>query len=126
VPESEDLFAEVAALRAQVNDVSASTQALLRLSGKELKSELLDYLRSDEVAHAIFDLCDGERSQSDIVAVLEPKAIRGGSAMGISRRIETMVHDKNLLIQAGRKGKSPIYKHTHAAITLQIARGLGR
>lgn len=122
--ESDDLYLEVVALRAKVDDLSASTQSLLRLSGAELKTELLEYLSSDAVAREVFLLCDGERSQSEILASIAARSFPGGSPAGISRRIDTLVHDKNLLVKSGRKGRSAVYRHTHMANTLQIVRGL--
>lgn len=122
--ESNDLLAEVTALRNQVDDVAATTEALLRVGGKELRQELLAYLERDLVARKVFELCDGERSQAEITKIIIGLGLKGGSAMGVSRRFEALADEHTLLVRDRRKGNSPVYRHTHAAKTLKISRGL--
>lgn len=123
--ESPDLYAEVAAMRNQLDDVASMTAALLR-SNPQMSKEVLEFLSKDTVARCIYLLTDGTTSQTEIVKALEAKKIKGGTRSGVSRKIEILTQDYHLLARDHRSGKSNVYRKTEIASALHIDRLLTR
>ncbi|KAB1661928.1 hypothetical protein F8O07_08615 [Pseudoclavibacter sp. CFCC 13796] len=122
--ESLELLAEIAAMRNQLDDVSAMTAALLRANGEELSEAILDYLSKDEAARIIFLMCDGATTQATIVAGLGARKIKGGSAAQITRKLEKLAKDYHLIAPDHRRAGSKVYRRTQIATALSIERKL--
>lgn len=65
MPETPDLFAEVANLRDQVDDMSRSVSAIARKSG--WREDIMAAMEKDPTLARVFLLVDGRRTQNDIV-----------------------------------------------------------
>jgi len=124
--ESLELFTEIAAMRNQLEDVSAVTAALLRAGSGSFVADTMAYLIKDEVARLIFLLSDGKVSQAEIVATLKERGIRGGSSRGVSERLGVLTHDHHLLSLDHRTGNRKVYRKTEVARVLQIERKLSK
>ena len=121
MPESNELFNELANLRDQVDDMSRSVSAIARQSG--LKEQVLDVMRSDPLLASIFLLIDGVRTQKDIVQALKGSGV-GGSQATVSRKIDSLVEDWDLVRPTRRTAEGMRYVHTSLAKDLKIARSL--
>ncbi|MFC6157188.1 hypothetical protein [Kribbella jiaozuonensis] len=119
MPETPDLFAEVANLRDQVDDMARSVSAIARKSG--VREDIMEAMDRDQTLARIFLLVDGRRTQGDIVresAQSGPKV----SQASVSRKLESLVQDWDLVRPTSR-GKDGIrYVHTSLAKDLRIAR----
>ena len=123
MPESVELFNEIASLRDQVDDMSRSVAALTRKSG--FKDDILEAMAADKMLADIFLLVDGKRSQVEILAELKA-ATKTGSAASVSRKIDILVEDWDLIRPTGRSSKGISYVQTSLAKDLGIARALQR
>lgn len=124
MPETPDLYAEVAALRIEVEDMSAMTEALLRGGNASIADELITYLSRDESARLVFLLADGVRTQAEIAAEISARGVRGGSQPTVSRKLEQLAHDHHLLLLDRRQGRSNVYRKSKVSAALHIERKL--
>jgi hypothetical protein len=123
MPETPELFSEIANLRDQVDDMSRSVSAIARRSG--VREEILEVMEKDVMLTRIFLLVDGRRTQKDIVAALRA-AGAGGSPASVSRKIDALVEDWDLIRPTTRNASGIRYVHTSLAKALRIARALER
>lgn len=121
--ETPDLFAEVAAMRNQLDDVSAMTAALLRSSAGATK-QILDRMKKDKVARYVYLLSDGKNTQAEIVTILTELGVKGGSRSGVSRKIEVLTEDFHLLAPDHRTSKGSVHRKTEIARALHVDREL--
>lgn len=126
MPESLDLYAEIAAIRNQLDDVSAVTSALLRAGGTKPKAEILGFLEKDQAARLVFLMCDGETTQAAIVEELTRRGIPGGSRAGVSRKLEVLFNEYHLIAPDHRLHRSKVYRRTTIATALHIERDLNK
>jgi hypothetical protein len=124
--ESLELFAEIAAMRNQLEDVSAVTGALLRAGSDSFVADTLAYLTNNEAARLIFLQSNGTVSQAEIVANLRERGVPGGSPRGVSERLVVLTHDYHLLSLDHRTGNRKVYRKTEVARVLQIERKLAK
>ncbi len=124
--ESLDLLAEIAAMRNQLDDVSAVTAALLRTGGGKAKAEILAFLEKDEAARVIFLMCNGETTQATIVEELKKRGVSGGSAPAVSRKLEKLFNEYHLVAPDHRRQRSKVYRRTTIATALHIERELNK
>lgn len=123
MPESTELFNEIAILRDQVDDMSRSVAALTRKSG--IKDDILKAMTGDVILARIFLLVDGKRTQSEILSELKA-AGHGGSQASVSRKVDILIEDYDLVRPTGRSAKGISYVHTSLAKDLGIVRSLQR
>ena len=88
MPESPDLYAEVANLRDEIEEQGSVTDALLRASAAELKQEVLEAFDKDPSLGKILQLVDGERSQNEILEQLREQGEKGANKATISRKFD--------------------------------------
>lgn len=119
--ESTELFNEVALIRDQIDDMSRSVAALTRNSG--IKDSILAAMDAEPILAHIFMAVDGTRTQTEIVAALKT-AGQSASAATVSRKIEVLVEDHDLIRPTGRSARGISYVHTSLAKDLGIARSL--
>jgi hypothetical protein len=122
--ESDELFAEVAAVRDEIEEQGAMINALVRASSPELRRSLLDAFETDEALREIYKLIDGSTSQGQIVAALSKKNLKGGSRSAVSNKIDLLVHE-GLVARVGRTRDGIIYKKSRLDAALGISRALG-
>lgn len=119
MPETPDLFAEVANLRDQVDDMARSVSAIARKSG--VREDIMNAMDKDPTLASVFLLVDGLRTQRDMVK----DSKQSGSPISqatVSRKLETLAQDWDLVRPTSR-GKDGIrYVHTSLANDLRIAR----
>jgi len=121
VPETPDLFNEVAILRDQVEDMAKTVSALARHSG--MRDELLEAMRKDDLLARVFLLVDGRRTQKDIVTELVAQNGKGSQAT-VSRKLEQLAEDWDLVRPTSRGANGTRYVHTSLAADLKIKRAL--
>jgi hypothetical protein len=121
MPESSELFSEIANLRDQVDDMSRTVSAIARKSG--FKDDILEAMGQDPLLAQVFLLVDGQRTQNDIVAALRE---RGQSATQptISRKLDSLVEDWDLVRKTTRDRLGVRYVQTSLARNLRITRSL--
>lgn len=121
MPESSDLFAEVANLRDQVDDMSRTVSAIARKSG--VKEDILEAMTRDPLLAEVFLLVDGERTQADIVQELAGKG-RPATQPTVSRKLDVLMEDWDLVRKTSRSKAGTRYIRTSLAQDLRIARAL--
>lgn len=119
MPETPDLFVEVANLRDQLDDVARSVSAIARKSG--VREDIMDEMTKDPTLARVFLLVDGVRTQGDIIK----DSSSSGTAISqatVSRKLDSLAQDWDLVRPTSR-GKGGIrYVHTSLAKDLRIAR----
>lgn len=120
--ESRELFNEVAQLRDQVDDMNRSVSALTRQSG--LFEKILEAMGKDEILANIFLQVDGTRTQQGIISAMAAAGLQGVSQPTVSRKIDLLVHDWDLVRPTDRSSTGIIYVHTSLARALKVKRAL--
>lgn len=123
--ESLDALTELMQLRAEVEQQSGMINALVRYH-PEIKTQVLEEFQKDQVLTCIYQLVDGKRSQKDIIAELKLRKIQGASGPTVTRRIERLRDDLNLIVLIGRADGSPVYVHSRLGRVLGLVRKLGK
>lgn len=126
MPESPELLAEVHGLRERVDDLSVMMEMLVRALSAERRAELLERLRGDEALRRILLLVDGQRAQGEILTELKAAGVRGASAASVSRKLEQLADDMQLVELDGRTAKGKVYRRSRADRILVISRELQR
>jgi hypothetical protein len=124
MPESPDLFAEVALLRDEVEEQGEMIDSLVRASGKELKAEILNAMKEDPALAQIFLLVDGRRTQGEIVKVLTDRKVKGASAAGVSLRMQRLHKDLYLVHLVRRVAGGNVYRRSRLDQALGISRAV--
>jgi hypothetical protein len=122
--ESNELLAQVAQLRNEVEDISVMTRSLFRTMGSEERKEVLEEMRRDPSVGAIFLLVDGARSQGEIVDLLKARKVKGASRASVSRKLERLHHDLELIALVRRVKAGNVYRQTAKAEALGLIRAL--
>jgi hypothetical protein len=123
--ESLDLFNEVRQLRAQVDDLGAMTETLVRAQSKDLVTTVIERFTADATLSAVFLAVDGVASQTEILTQLKRAKLKGASQATISRKIETLANELHLIELVDHRAKGKIYKRTNLDRILGISRKLG-
>ena len=123
MPETPEVFNEIANLRDRVEDMGRAVTAIARTSG--FRQQVLDAMAKDPMLARIFQLVDGTRTQKDMVVALKD-AGEGGSSATVSRKIEELFEDWDLIRPTSRNASGIHYVHTSLAKDLRIARALER
>jgi hypothetical protein len=120
--ESDELFNEVAQMRDELEEQGAMIDALVHVSGKELRAQILTDMRKDDALREVYLLINGKRTQGEIATDLATRGVAQKSA--VSLKFEKLAKDYNL-IQHVRRGKAgKIYRRTRLGTTLKIDRAL--
>jgi len=122
--ESRELFNEVAQLRDQVDDMNRSVSALTRQSG--LFEKILEAMGKDEILANIFLQVDGTRTQQGIISAMADAGLPAVSQATVSRKIELLVQDWDLVRPTNRSPTGIIYVHTSLARALKVKRALAK
>ncbi|MEO6701018.1 MAG: hypothetical protein ABI140_14775 [Jatrophihabitantaceae bacterium] len=123
MPETPELFSEIANLRDQVDDMSRSVSAIARKSG--WKDDILQAMENDPTLARVFLLVDGRRTQNDMVAELA----RTGPTVSqktVSRKLDNLIQDWDLVRRTTRGKEGIQYVHTSLAADLRIVRALAK
>lgn len=123
MPETDELFGEVGAIRDEIEEQGAMINALVRANSKELKETLLASFAADEALLEIYRRIDGIRTQKQIVAGVRALDLKGASQAGVSRRIETLLGE-GLIARVGRSKDGVVYKKSRLDAALGISRAL--
>jgi len=121
MPETPELFSEIANLRDQVDDMSRTVSAIARKSG--FKDDILEAMAADPVLARVFLAVDGRRTQSDVIAELA----RTGQAVTqatVSRKLDSLIQDWDLVRKSTRDKSGTRYIRTSLASDLRIERSL--
>ena len=120
--ESLDLFSEVRSLRARVDELGAMTETLVRAQSGDLISAMLERFSADSSLKAVFLAVDSERSQSEILASLSKKGLKGASAATVSRKLDVLEGEMHLIELVDRTAKGKIYRRANLDRILGISR----
>src|SRR5438309_6280533 len=96
VPETTDLFTEVALLRDEIEEQGDMINALVRVSGRELKAQILKEMADDRPLAEIFLMVDGVRSQGEILKLFSYQG-KGPSSATVSRKLDRLYKDLHLI-----------------------------
>lgn len=121
MPESSELFSEIANLRDQVDDMSRTVSAIARKSG--FKDDILEAMADDRLLGQVFLLVDGLRTQGDIVDELQRQG-NAATQSTVSRKLDSLVEDWDLVRKTKRDRLGIRYVHTSLARDLRIPRAL--
>jgi hypothetical protein len=124
MPETPDLFAEVALLRDEVEEQGDMIDTLVRMSARELKAEILKEMKQDPILAEIFLLVDGARSQGEILKILQERNSKGVSSATISRKLERLQKDLHLIHFVRRVQAGNVYRRGRLDQVLGISRAL--
>lgn len=122
--ESLDLFNEVRSLRARVDELGAMTETLVRAQSSDLIAVMLERFSADASLKAVFLAIDGERSQTEILALLKTKGLKGASAATVSRKLDSLEGELHLIELVDRTAKGKIYRRANLDRILGISRRL--
>jgi len=118
VPESTDLFNEVAIMRDELEEQGAMLDALVRSSGAG--QEILDRLSKDDSAARVLLAVDGVRAQGDIADDV------GLSEATVSRALNRLAKDYGLVAISHRNASGKVYHRTRLDRALHVSRKLGQ
>jgi hypothetical protein len=121
--ESDELFAEVAKLRDEVDEQGLMLDALVRSSG--IGDQLVARIAEDDVMKAILLEVDGEKSQAEIANGLKSRGL-GASEATVSRRIDVLTNDLGLIALSHRGQTGKVYHRTRLDSALKVSRRLGK
>lgn len=125
MPESNDLFNEVAQIKDEVEDVREMVDALVRINSNELKTGIVKEMAADRALAEVFLLIDGKRSQGAILRSLQEKGSKGASPASVSRKLDRLV-ELNLIHFIRREAAGKVYRTTRLAHVLGLHRALGK
>src|SRR5688572_28449010 len=120
MPESSELFAEIANLRDQIDDMSRTVSAIARKSG--FKDDILEAMEKDPLLARVFMLVDGKRTQNDIVDELRKQGV--GTQPTVTRKLDSLIQDWDLVRKSTPDRTGTRYVHTSLSRDLRIARAL--
>jgi len=122
MPESSELYNEFVKLRAHVDELNKSVAVLTRFS--PLKQEIVRAMSADPTLASVFLAVDGTRSQKEILDYLRSQGIPKVSRAGISRKLEVLCDEFDLVRATERTAKGFVYVHTDLARALKLERTL--
>ncbi len=123
MPETHDLFNEVAQIKDEVEDVREMVDALVRVNSNQLKADILKEMVSDRALAEVFLLIDGSRSQGEILKALQERGVKGASPATVSRKLERLV-ELNLVHFVRREAAGKVYRTARLAEVLGLRRAL--
>jgi len=123
VPETHDLFNEVAQIKDEVEDVREMVDALVRVNSNQLKADILKDMVSDRALAEVFLLIDGSRSQGEILKALQERGVKGASPASVSRKLERL-GELNLVHFVRREAAGKVYRTARLAEVLGLRRAL--
>lgn len=124
MPESDELFIEVAQMRDELEEQGAMIDALVHIGGDKLRSQILDDMSTDDALREVYLQVDGKRTQAEIVANLEKRGIAKKS--NVSLKFEKLALDYGLIQLVRRAKTGKIYRRTRLGKTLKIDRALSK
>lgn len=126
MPETLDLFAEVAAMRDELEEQGTMIDALVRASGGSFRDQVMAVMKNDPTLAEVYRLVDGYRTQGEILETLGARGMKGASSRGISERL-TKLQDLDLIMLVDRRaGGAKVYRRTRLDRALGISRALGK
>jgi hypothetical protein len=124
--ETLDLFAEVAAMRDELEEQGTMIDALVRTSGSSFRDQVMAVMTDDPTLAEVYRLVDGQRTQAEILETLRSRGMKGASSRGISERMAKL-HDLDLIMLVDRRaGGAKVYRRTRLDRALGISRALGK
>jgi hypothetical protein len=123
--ESNELFTEVAKIRDELEEQASMIEALVRNAGP-LREDILERLGRDHVLAEIYRLVDGSRSQGQIQHELETRGLRGTSQANVSRKLDVLAHDLDLILLVRQVASGKVYRRTRLGRVLKIDRAVDR
>lgn len=124
MPESLELFAQVALLRQEVEEHGAILSSILRAQAPQLREEMLAAMRKDRTLAAIFIAVDGKRTQGEILKLVVAQGLKAANVAGVSRRMDRLAHEFGLISLARRTGSGKVYRRTVLDKALRISRAI--
>jgi DNA-binding MarR family transcriptional regulator len=118
MPETPDLFNEVAIMRDELEEQGAMLDALVRASGAG--QEILDRLSRSKSAARVLLAVDGVRTQGQIADHLNL------SQPTVSRALNRLANDYGLVAISHRDASGKVYHRTRLDRALSVSRGLNR
>lgn len=125
MPETHDLFNEVAQIKDEVEDVREMVDALVRVNSNELKTDILREMNADRALAEVFLLIDGSRSQGEILKALQERGGKGASPASVSRKVDRL-NELNLIHFVRREAAGKVYRTARLADVLGLRRALGK
>jgi hypothetical protein len=124
--ETLDLFAEVAAMRDELEEQGTMIDALVRASGGSFRDQIMAAMTNDTTLAEVYRLVDGHRTQAEILRLLRGRGMKGASSRGISERMTKLQHLDMIALVDRRAGGAKVYRRTRLDRALGISRALGK
>lgn len=122
--DSLETFGEIRQIRARLDAIEHSTDVLVRAQAKEILAQALAAFKKDDLLARVYLLVDGKRTQQDIGAALKEQGLPGDKAAIVSRKLERLNNDLQLVVLVERDGKGKVYRKTREDRLLGITRAL--
>lgn len=126
MPETPDLFNEVAILRDEIEEQGEMISALVRASGADMRQKILDEMKSDPVLAGVLLLVDGNTSQGEMPKRLQDQNSKGVSTATVSRKLDRLSNDLHLIHFVRRTASGKVYRKSRLDQALGISRGLSK
>lgn len=125
MPESIDLFYEIAKLSDRIDDINAKMDALVLVNVPQLTAAIIEKLEADPTMREAFLLVNGKRTQGEIASELAARGFKASEAT-ISRKIDTLREEFGLIKLAKHTKDGKKYTKTTLAKTLRVERALAK
>jgi DNA invertase Pin-like site-specific DNA recombinase len=97
---------------------------LVRAQGKEILAQALAAFDADDMLAEVYLQVDSVRTQQDIAAVLQVQGRPGSKAMLVSRKLDRLYTELDLIALVDHTGKGNVYKKAGVDRILGITRQL--
>jgi hypothetical protein len=124
VSDSLDTFGEIRQIRSRLDAIEHTQEVLVRAQGKEILAQALAAFDADDMLAEVYLQVDGVRTQQDIAAVLQVQGRPGSKAMLVSRKLDRLYTELDLIALVDHTGKGNVYKKAGVDRILGITRQL--
>lgn len=124
MPESLDAFAEIAAIRDELEEHGHLIEAMLR-SQPSLATDIYTAVAADPLLAEIVLTVDGKLTQSEIGDALRQRKVNGSSVGNISKKFDELHNDHHLITLVHQK-KGKVYRRSRLAKVIGVERKLQR
>ena len=119
-----DTFSEIRQIRSRLDAIEHTQEVLVRAQGREILAQALAAFDADPMMTEVYLLVDGVRTQHEIAVALKDYGRPGNKEALVSRRLEKLYRDLDLIALVDQPGKGNIYRKAGVDRILGITRQL--
>jgi hypothetical protein len=121
--ETNEALSEIKKLRSEVDQQGEMLDALVRYDPR-VRDSILEEFAKDIVLATVYLLCDGSRTQQQIVENVKTLNINGTSAPMITRKIDKLRNTMRVITPVTQEGRSWIYTHSRLGRALNLTKSI--